>query len=179
LKESSMAESKSGWMVMDRAWEDIQRKTFTKWSNSHLVKSFGSSAAIENLASDFQTGIKLMQLINSLYGTSIPKHNKNPKMRPMMLDNIELAMRMLAEAGVKTNFLKTHHLADCDEKMILGMIWSIILDYQIKGISVEELSAKEGLLLWCQKKDSWLQRCKSGQLYNIFPRWFGFLCFDS
>jgi spectrin beta len=56
--------------------------------------------------------------------------------------------------------------------MILGMIWAIILDYQIKGISVEgipllfslfqvhvlisspftELSAKEGLLLWCQKK---------------------------
>jgi len=31
-------------------------------------------------------------------------------------------------------------------------VWSIILDYQIKGISVEELSAKEGLLLWCQKK---------------------------
>jgi len=36
--------------------------------------------------------------------------------------------------------------------MILGMLWSIILDYQIKGISVEELTAKEGLLLWCQKK---------------------------
>lgn len=36
--------------------------------------------------------------------------------------------------------------------MILGMIWAIILDYQIKGISVEELSAKEALLLWCQKK---------------------------
>ncbi len=36
--------------------------------------------------------------------------------------------------------------------MILGMIWAIILDFQIKGISVEELSAKEGLLLWCKKK---------------------------
>lgn len=35
--------------------------------------------------------------------------------------------------------------------MVLGMIWTIILDYQIKGISVEELSAKEGLLRWCQK----------------------------
>lgn len=50
------------------------------------------------------------------------------------------------------------------------MVWAIILDYQIKGISVEgkyyfiyllfiivliylsELSAKEGLLLWCQRK---------------------------
>jgi len=41
---------------------------------------------------------------------------------------------------------------DKDLKMILGMIWAIILDFQIKGISVEELTAKEGLLLWCQKK---------------------------
>ena len=32
------------------------------------------------------------------------------------------------------------------------MVWAIILDFQIKGISVEEKSAKEGLLLWCQKK---------------------------
>eukprot|EP01112_Ceratiomyxa_fruticulosa_P005724 TRINITY_DN16570_c0_g1_i1.p1 TRINITY_DN16570_c0_g1~~TRINITY_DN16570_c0_g1_i1.p1 ORF type:complete len:557 (+),score=147.06 TRINITY_DN16570_c0_g1_i1:126-1673(+) len=36
--------------------------------------------------------------------------------------------------------------------MILGMVWAIILDFQIKGISVEELSAEEGLLLWCQRK---------------------------
>jgi actinin alpha len=43
-------------------------------------------------------------------------------------------------------------LADKDAKFLLGMIWAIILDYQIKGISVEEVSAKEGLLLWCKKK---------------------------
>lgn len=43
-------------------------------------------------------------------------------------------------------------MVDCDTKMLLGMVWAIILDYQIKGISVEELTAKEGLLLWCQRK---------------------------
>jgi hypothetical protein len=32
------------------------------------------------------------------------------------------------------------------------MLWAIILDYAIKGISVDELTAKEGLLLWVQKK---------------------------
>jgi Ca2+-binding EF-hand superfamily protein len=41
---------------------------------------------------------------------------------------------------------------DGDKSHILGMIWAIILDYAIKGISVDELTAKEGLLLWCQKK---------------------------
>eukprot|EP00493_Phyllostaurus_siculus_P021177 UN21503 len=32
------------------------------------------------------------------------------------------------------------------------MVWNIILDYNIKGISVEDKNAKTGLLLWCQKK---------------------------
>merc|ERR1711910_299519 len=37
-------------------------------------------------------------------------------------------------------------------KMTLGMIWTIILRFAIQDISVEEMTAKEGLLLWCQRK---------------------------
>ncbi|XP_073408283.1 alpha-actinin-1-like isoform X3 [Dendrobates tinctorius] len=36
--------------------------------------------------------------------------------------------------------------------MTLGMIWTIIFRFAIQDISVEETSAKEGLLLWCQRK---------------------------
>lgn len=138
---------------MDKGWEEVQKRTFTKWCNNHLVKRHGKDAAISQIDKDFETGIKLMELVNALYGNPMPqKYNKAPKAKPFKLDNIELALKMLDEAGVKTHFLKPNHLVDCDQTMILGMIWSIILDYQIKGISVEELSAKEGLLLWCKKK---------------------------
>jgi hypothetical protein len=34
----------------------------------------------------------------------------------------------------------------------MGMIWIMILRFQIQDISVDELSAKDALLLWCQKK---------------------------
>lgn len=33
-----------------------------------------------------------------------------------------------------------------------GMIWTIILRFAIAGLSEEGLSAKQGLLLWCQRK---------------------------
>ena len=131
----------------------FQKKTFTKWANNHLVKKFGKDAALGDIGNDFENGERLMQLCSALYGLTMPKYNKAPKMRPHLLDNVTLAMDMLEkQAGVKTNFLKTTHLVDKDLKMILGMIWAIILHYQIQGISVEEMSAKEGLLLWCQRK---------------------------
>jgi 4-hydroxybenzoate polyprenyltransferase len=41
--------------------------------------------AIGDLSTEFETGIKLMQLINALYDVPIPKHNANPKMRPHKL----------------------------------------------------------------------------------------------
>lgn len=43
-------------------------------------------------------------------------------------------------------------IVDGNLKMTLGMIWTIILRFAIQDISVEEMTAKEGLLLWCQRK---------------------------
>ncbi|XP_016091554.1 alpha-actinin-2-like [Sinocyclocheilus grahami] len=47
---------------------------------------------------------------------------------------------------------KSAEIVDGNLKMTLGMIWTIILRFAIQDISVEETSAKEGLLLWCQRK---------------------------
>jgi len=155
------------------AWVKVQQKTFTKWMNSHLVKK--GYPTIQNAQEDFETGINLMNLINSLYGIpKPPKVNNNPKMRPHKLDNITMALKMVEDAKVKTNFLKSTHLIDKDLKMILGMIWAIILDYQIKGISVEELTAKEGLLLWCQKKTAGYRDVK---VENFTTSWQSGLAF--
>jgi len=65
-------------------------------------------------------------------------------------------------------------LADKDLKMILGMVWAIILDFQIKGISVEEFSAKDGLLLWCQKKTAGYRDVK---VENFTNSWVNGLAF--
>jgi len=96
--------------------------------------------------------VNLMNIINALYGIPLPKY-KAPKFRQQQLDNISQALHMVeVDAKIKTNFLKPVHLIDKDLKMILGMAWSIILDFAIKGISVEDLTAKEGLFMWCRKK---------------------------
>jgi len=157
-------------------WVQIQKKTFTKWMNNHLKKKGYSH--IDDAQLEFEDGIKLMQLVNALYDTKLPsKYNKAPKMRPHKLDNLNLAFAMLEEAKIKTNFLKTTHLIDHDLKMILGMIWAIILDYAIKGISVEELTAKEGLLLWCRKKTAGYRDIDPPGIRNFKNDWSNGLAF--
>jgi len=39
-----------------------------------------------------------------------------------------------------------------NRKIVLGLIWTLILRFTISDINEEGLSAKEGLLLWCQRK---------------------------
>ncbi|GCC22710.1 hypothetical protein chiPu_0001098 [Chiloscyllium punctatum] len=59
-------------------------------------------------------------------------------------------------------------IVDGNVKMTLGMIWTIILRFAIHDISVEETSAKEGLLLWCQRKTA---PYKNVNVQNFHTSW--------
>lgn len=54
--------------------------------------------------------------------------------------------------GVNLTNIGAEDLVDNNDKLYLGMIWTIILRFTIAEISQEGLTAKEGLLLWCQRK---------------------------
>lgn len=43
-------------------------------------------------------------------------------------------------------------IVDGNRKIILGLIWTLILRFTISDINDQGLSAREGLLLWCQRK---------------------------
>ncbi len=43
-------------------------------------------------------------------------------------------------------------VVDGNKKIILGLIWTLILRFTISDINEEGMTAKEGLLLWCQRK---------------------------
>uniref|UniRef100_A0A8C1PGI8 Actinin, alpha 1 n=1 Tax=Cyprinus carpio TaxID=7962 RepID=A0A8C1PGI8_CYPCA len=74
------------------------------------------------------------------------------KMRVHKISNVNKALNFIASKGVKLVSIGAEEIVDGNAKMTLGMIWTIILRFAIQDISVEETSAKEGLLLWCQRK---------------------------
>ncbi|XP_076319488.1 alpha-actinin-like isoform X1 [Tachypleus tridentatus] len=134
--------------LLDPAWEKQQRKTFTAWCNSHLRKA---GTQIENIEEDFRNGLKLMLLLEVISGEMLPRPDKG-RMRFHKIANVNKALDFIASKGVKLVSIGAEEIVDGNIKMTLGLIWTIILRFAIQDISVEEMTAKEGLLLWCQRK---------------------------
>ncbi|VUZ39262.1 unnamed protein product [Hymenolepis diminuta] len=133
---------------LDPMWEIQQKKTFTAWCNSYLRKANTSITDIEN---DFRDGLKLLQLLETLAEEPLPKPDRG-RMRFHMITNVNKALKYIESKGVQLVSIGAEQIVDGNIKMTLGMIWTIILRFCIQDITVEELHAKEGLLLWCQRK---------------------------
>ncbi|XP_041733572.1 alpha-actinin-4 isoform X6 [Coregonus clupeaformis] len=168
-------EQENDWdrdLLLDPAWEKQQRKTFTAWCNSHLRKA---GTQIENIEVDFRDGLKLMLLLEVISGERLPKPERG-KMRVHKINNVNKALDYIAGKGVKLVSIGAEEIVDGNAKMTLGMIWTIILRFAIQDISVEETSAKEGLLLWCQRKTA---PYKNVNVQNFHISWKDGLAFNA
>ncbi|XP_058655170.1 alpha-actinin-4 isoform X4 [Onychostoma macrolepis] len=173
--QQSYMEQENDWdrdLLLDPAWEKQQRKTFTAWCNSHLRKA---GTQIENIEEDFRDGLKLMLLLEVISGERLPKPERG-KMRVHKINNVNKALDFIASKGVKLVSIGAEEIVDGNAKMTLGMIWTIILRFAIQDISVEETSAKEGLLLWCQRKTA---PYKNVNVQNFHISWKDGLAFNA
>lgn len=135
--------------------ETVQKKTFCKWVNSHLIRA---NCKIQDLYTDLRDGKKLIKLLEILSGERLPKPTKG-KMRIHCLENVDKALQfLLREQRVHLENLGSHDIVDGNPRLTLGLIWTIILRFQIQDITIEEIdnqetkSAKDALLLWAQMK---------------------------
>ncbi|KAJ3046582.1 hypothetical protein HK097_000722 [Rhizophlyctis rosea] len=138
------------YRVMDKQWEQIQKKTFTNWINNQLKKK--NLSPITDLSSELSSGEKLIELLEIIGDESLGRYNKNAKLRIQKIENQNKALEFVKRRGVALTNIGAEDIVDSNEKLILGLIWTIILRFTIAEISEEGLSAKEGLLLWCQKR---------------------------
>uniref|UniRef100_A0A8V5FX69 Spectrin beta chain n=1 Tax=Melopsittacus undulatus TaxID=13146 RepID=A0A8V5FX69_MELUD len=134
--------------------EAVQKKTFTKWVNSHLARV---TCRISDLYMDLRDGRVLIKLLEVLSGELLPKPTKG-RMRIHCLENVDKALQFLKEQRVHLENMGSHDIVDGNHRLVLGLIWTIILRFQIQDIIVETQegretrSARDALLLWCQMK---------------------------
>lgn len=134
--------------------ETVQKKTFCKWVNSHLSRV---GCKIQDLYVDLRDGKMLIKLLEVLSGERLPNPTKG-KMRIHCLENVDKSLTFLNEQRVHLENMGAHDIVDGNPRLTLGLIWTIILRFQIQDITIEEKdsseikSAKDALLLWCQMK---------------------------
>uniref|UniRef100_A0A915M9S2 Calponin-homology (CH) domain-containing protein n=1 Tax=Meloidogyne javanica TaxID=6303 RepID=A0A915M9S2_MELJA len=134
--------------------ENVQKKTFTKWVNSHLIRV---NCKIQDLYADLRDGKMLLKLLEVLSGDRLQRPTRG-KMRIHCLENVDKALQFLRDQHVHLENLGSQDIVDGAPRLTLGLIWTIILRFQIQDITFEDVdnletrSAKEALLLWCQMK---------------------------
>ncbi|XP_061641338.1 dystrophin isoform X4 [Phyllopteryx taeniolatus] len=137
--------------------EDVQKKTFTKWVNSQLSKT--GKPPVEDLFSDLCDGRRLLELLQGLVGNEQVRLEKGTS-RVHSLNNVNRALQILQKNNVELVNIGATDIVDGNHKLILGLIWSIILHWQVKDVmkevmaGLQQTNSEKILLSWVRQNTS-------------------------
>ncbi|KAI9557614.1 dystrophin [Daphnia sinensis] len=133
--------------------EDVQKKTFGKWINSQLIKI--NFSLVTDLFYDLRDGTRLLALLSVLTGRTYKPEKGH--MRVHHLNNVSSAFRLLDKHNVKLVNISSNDIVDGNPKLTLGLVWSIILHWQVQDVlkgsmaELQQSSLEKTLLSWCQE----------------------------
>ncbi|XP_060687141.1 nesprin-1-like [Hemiscyllium ocellatum] len=120
--------------------EAVQKRTFTKWINSHLAKR-NPPIIVNDLFEDIKDGVMLLALLEVLSGQNLPCEQGRKSKRIHWVSNIGTALKFLEGRRIKLVNINSTDIVDGRPSIVLGLIWTIILYFQI-----EELTSNLSLL---------------------------------
>lgn len=130
---------------MDDKWIVIQKNTFTNWVNEQLK---AENEQISDLKTDLSNGVRLIKLVNKLQQPSSKiarRYFRVPTNQHQCLENVSLALNAITEDGIKLVNIGNTDLTNGNLKLILGLIWHLILRYQI---GKTKIPPKKLILAW-------------------------------
>jgi len=107
---------------------------------------------VEDLVRDVSDGTALIHLLEILSQESLGRYAAKPKLRVQRFENANIALDYIKGRKIQLTNIGAEDIVDGNRKIILGLIWTLILRFTINDINDQGLSAREGLLLWCQRK---------------------------
>ncbi|TPP66994.1 Spectrin beta non-erythrocytic 2 protein [Fasciola gigantica] len=159
--------------------ETVQKKTFTKWANTYL-RRFGIE--VGDLFIDLRDGKILLKLLEILsrepmvsfkyefIKSSSSRSATLGRMRIHCLENVDKSLYFLSTLNVHLGDAGAHDIVDGNARITLGLLWTIILRFQIQDIAISTTTvdglgarsrlkrySKDALLLWCQMKTAGYQ----------------------
>uniref|UniRef100_A0A3Q2NMQ8 Nesprin-1-like n=1 Tax=Fundulus heteroclitus TaxID=8078 RepID=A0A3Q2NMQ8_FUNHE len=122
--------------------EAVQKRTFTKWINSHLAKHV-PPFEVKDLFDDIKDGVMLLALLEVLSGQKLPCEQGKKLKRIHWLANIGTALKFLEGRKIRLVNINSTDIVDGRPSIVLGLVWTIILYFQIEELtsSLPELQA--------------------------------------
>ena len=115
---------------VNKEWITLQINVFSRWVDNQLKGH--SDLQIENITKDLSNGVALVELAKALTHKDAPRYwVESPKMNVQKVQNCDLAIDMFSKDGVQLVGISGKDISDNNEKLILGLIWSLILHYSI------------------------------------------------
>ncbi|XP_056437384.1 utrophin-like isoform X1 [Gadus chalcogrammus] len=158
--------------------DSVQKKTFTKWLNAQFSKA--GKTPIKDMFSDLRDGRKLLDLLEGLTGTALTKERGSTRVHA--LNNVNKVLQVLHQSNVDLVNIGGTDIVDGNRKLTLGLIWSIILHWQVKDIMKDIMSNlqqtnSEKILL------SWVRQCSAARadvnVLNFTTSWADGLAFNA
>jgi len=171
--------------------QDTQCKAFQRWINFKLLHA--GKDAIHDIKKDLSDGVKLSELLLVLEGSDgkvtikgkIERDIKpGPSAYHKKIQNLKYCLDFVQEKGIKVVSISAENLCGTQAEGIpdvmrtLGLVWTIMEKFEISDISEADLSAKEALLKWCQRKTKDDEYSSKGvNITNFSTSWSNGLAF--
>ncbi|TSK17770.1 Dystrophin [Bagarius yarrelli] len=133
--------------------EDIQKKTFTKWINAQFAKT--GRPPIDDLFTDLCDGRRLLELLECLTGKELVKERGFTRVHS--LNNVNRVLQILQKNNIELVNIGGADIVDGNHKLILGLIWSIIVHWQVKDVmkdvmaDLRQTNSEKILLSWVRQ----------------------------
>ncbi|KAG8037496.1 hypothetical protein G9C98_005706 [Cotesia typhae] len=108
-------------MGTTRHLTEAKRLCVHEWSKA--------SRHVGDLFEDLRDGHNLISLLEVLSGEHLPR--ERGRMRFHMLQNVQMALDFLRYKKIKLVNIRAEDIVDGNPKLTLGLIWTIILHFQV------------------------------------------------
>ncbi|XP_060548244.1 utrophin isoform X1 [Pantherophis guttatus] len=158
--------------------KDVQKKTFTKWINTRFSK-FGKQP-IKDIFTDLRDGRKLLDLLEGLTGNPLLKERGTTRVHA--LNNVNKVLQVLHQNNVDLVNIGGTDIVDGNHKLTLGLLWSVILHWQVKDVmkdimsELQQTNSEKILLSWVRQST---KSYNEVNVLNFTTSWTNGLAFNA
>ncbi|KAG8137240.1 hypothetical protein E2320_004499, partial [Naja naja] len=142
---------------------------------------------IEDLFKDLQDGRKLLELLEGLTGQKLGKEKGSTRVHA--LNNVNKALQILQKNNVDLVNIGSIDIVDGNHKLTLGLVWSIILHWQVSNDYVRVKSVMKTIMAGLQQTNSekillsWVRQSTQNypqvNVFNFTNSWSDGLAFNA